>query len=1190
MLKNSKTNRREYSEKLLQQVLAKLEVVDKPVCLQQGRILSAEYTVIVADISPYSSVVEADGAEMEIGWFSSEQEDRRRACRIAFAALELQYYLQKISCVSDGFEIVSKPKAGKVSLVIEFEEKASATDGSFEIRKIDSGYLFTGQSIQGPLYAVYEYAQQLGCNFLRPGRENEFVPVGAEITTPIVTKQTPTFKLRHLNGWRKNRALPNLIDWCGKGRMNSLGSDNLVPGMRKRGILLVSGMHDVLPVVGLDNSFCISDQVQKAKLIDGLIEAYANGPWTDADVADYIGADWGKRCDCGKCRKIGNTADIEVYILAEIRRQLHQAYLDGRLNRDMPVTGYSYFDCEEPPTNPMPDDFDDENIYVTYWVMRCWEHFIDESACSEDLPMISTMHDFAGQRMDQPSNIKIHNRLMGWAEKKCTFSGNFGFGYYFNNAGSYWLPICQMSIISYEFPYLHSIGTKQVAFMHIAPGNWGPKAAVYMLYSKLGWDANANPAHLLAKYFKDSYGENAAEMAKVYFNIENGIANVFTLKRLYVKGIKDFGFEQICQHSHLTLEPDDKKVVRSMAEMSEMLNVALASASAIAGNDKRGFITKDIPWIEYAFGTVELFRLEMLARQSKEAGRISKAKEYIGQTSEPIKKLKALGLEICLPEKIRVDCAEASGILDSVLTLADELDVDLGVQISDTLVQTSIEPVTTGYSNDGKVNPTRWQPDPNWPTTPDGDEIGCNVEELIDTGIKHMGFVAQRIDGQMLLASVGDNMSSNSVKLEIDCGECEILDGASVVCFTGEGKLLWRHDYNVDGDTRVNTGPWPAFVDMTGKDDWGVSVFVIEDGGEGKRRGDIYMHDAMTGKQIWKTQLPDHPYPGGNGSCVVDDIDGDGNIEIIYGLCNLVMCLEAQSGKVKWTFDESIIKICHGRLALCDVNADGRNEIIVATEYGDDKSNPGNDRSSILSLDGNGKLIRRMDNIQGDLGSTQIVITDVDNDGFPEIIHGSENLCFKEPRHMGQLMVKERWLVSKLDDVPVGGARFAIGDVDDDGYPEAIGITTYRDGGPYVKPEIFCVRVWDGRVKWRRPVSRVWLDGDAIMADVDGDGQLEAIVTTNYPSGYMHAKGTQTWSDLYILKGNGAIIYKRTFPDAVISPIAVDVDGDGKVEILVPCYDGKIYKIKTPGPACDADWPLVCQNTKRTGVYPNNAK
>ncbi|MFH1613843.1 MAG: hypothetical protein ABIG61_02000 [Planctomycetota bacterium] len=1187
MFSGSGMGRRDYSEKLCKAVHSRLKAWGR-VKAEEGReFLSADKTVIAVNTAPYKSAQEANDAEMDIDWFAASEASKRRACRVGFAALELQYYLRRICGSERGFDIVNRAPAGKASLVIDLVEDEEAIDGAFEIRKSKSGYLLRGLSIQGALYAVYEYLEQLGCSFLRPGRANEFVPAGISISAPKPTKQKPSFKTRRLHDWRKNRAGADLIDWMGKGRVNVWGSDNIVPGMRKRGILLSSGMHDVLPVVGLDNSFCISKEENRRKLIDGLVEAYSRGSWKDADIADYIGADWGRRCSCRQCKEIGNPADVEVHILGLIRKGLHEAYIDGRLNRDLPVLGYSYFDCEEPPSKATKKDFDSEKVTVEFWSMRCWEHFINEAACNEDFPLISSMLDFLGQRFDTPSNMKIHRRAAGWLKKPRKFKGDFGFGYYFSNAGTYWLPYCQMSVICYELTYLHSLGVSKIAYMHISPSDWGPKAVVNYLYSKVGWDVKADVTALLARYFYDSYGANADAMADVYFAIEKSMANIFNLKRFLAKGLKDFGYENVANHSHIALEGENGKIVTSMRQAADMICGALEQSRALAEKDERGFIAADVPWIEYAADTVRLYSVFMTAVSQRTAGYIKAAKETIAESGKLIERLKGLRLEICLPEKIRMDCAEASGIYDSVLGLAEELRVDLGVDRSGRCVQTSIEPVTAVYSKEGQINPIRWQPDAGWPVTQDGDEVGMELTELVETGVKHMGIVAQRINSRMVIASVGDDMKSSAIPLDLDHGRCEVLAGSSVVCFTGKGRILWRHDFNRAGG-RVNTGSWPAFVDMTGKGRWGVTVFVIEDGGKDNRQGDIYMFEALTGKQVWKTKLPEHEYPGGNGSCVADDIDGDGRIEIVYGLCNCVMCVDAQTGKCKWIFDEGIIKICHGRLALCDVNDDGKNEIVVATEYGDDKDNPANDRSSILSLDGRGNLIRRMDNIRGDLGSTQIVVADVDRDGYPEIIHGSENLCFKEPRHMSALMVKERYLINKLDDVEVGGARFAVGDIDGDGYPEAVGITTYRDGGPYVKPEIFCVRVWDGRVKWRRAVSRVWLDGDAIMADVDGDGQLEAIVTTNYPSGYMHVKDTQPWADLYIVKGNNAIIYKKTLPDAAISPIAVDADGDGRVEILIPCYDGRVYSLKTTGAACDAYWPVVCQNAHRTGVYPNN--
>ncbi len=1173
-----------HRQELENQVLARLKTMDSVANKISGQFLDPQSTVIVADIAPYSSAKEADAAEMKINWFSPADAVKRRACRVAFAAMELQYYLRLISGSKTGFNIVTKSSRNKSLLVFTLDENEARTDGSFEIAADGNTYIFRGLSIQGCLYAVYEYLEQLECSFLRPGRSNEYIPKLKKIPAPLSTTQTPGFPVRRLHGWRKNYATDNLIDWMGKSRINMWGADNLVPGMRKRGILLSSGMHDILPVAGVDRNFCICNEEHKHKLLTGIIEAFDTGPWKDADVCDYIGADWGKRCGCDKCKSLGNASDIELRILHEIRTALHQAYLDGRINRDLPVFGYAYFDSEEPPANPMPANFDNDAIGMELWSMRCWEHFINEPVCNEDFPIISTMNDFLGKRMELPSNIVINRRLNDWCASNSHFTGQFGFGYYFSNAGNYWLPLLQMAIISYELPYLHSLGCKRLGYMHIQPDNWGPQAVTNMLYSKLAWNVSANAAELLAKYFKNTYGDTAIQMAKAYFDLEKSLANVFNIKRFIIKGLAaGIDWIELSSHTHVTGLCDTNKAVLNLNQMAKFAETALKSVKKNITDSKTTFIDNDLPWFEYAHATITLYRAVFGSIKYKETNDTAAATKLLRSCPVIINKLKELNLEICLPEKVRVDCAEASGILGVLNSVAGELGIDIALDNCRVQVQTSIEPVPAQLADKGSINPTRWNADPKWSVIDDADEIGIELAELITTNVKHQGIVAQRIGGEMILAAVGDDRASNIIKVV----EWDVFDGFSAVCFTGSGQLLWKHDYNTHG-MRVATGPWPAFIDITGKGDWAVSVFTIYDGGQGNRKGILYLYEALSGKLIWQRAIPQSDYPGGNGSCVYGDLDNNGRIEIIYGLSNCVMCVDALTGRPKWVYDDRI-KICHGRLSLCDVNDDGLLEIVVASEYGD-STDSANDRSSIIVLDASGHLVYKMRNIQGDLGSTQIVIADVDNDGKPEIIHGSENLCFHEPRHMAELFVRERWLVDKLDAVPVGGARFAVGDIDGDGYPEAIGITNYRDGGPHVKPEIYCVRLLDGRIKWKRPVSRVWFDGDAIMADVDGDGMLETIVTAQYSSGYMQKPGTQPWGDLYILKGDGRIIYKKTFADAVFSPIAVDSDGDGKVEIVIGCYDGTVYTLKTKGPACDADWPVPCRNMQRTGVYPNYRK
>lgn len=1172
---------REWLEGALLGVLAQ-PVAETP--RAEGLCLHPQRTRIAVDVRPYGSAEEADAAEPAIAWFSRKEEDRlrQRACRLGFAALELQRYLRRIAGCEGGFEIgplSASGGGGEVVLRLEAAQEWQHTDGRFQIVQESPGvYMIRGLSIQGCLYGVYEYLHQLGCQFLRPGSEGERVAVGRPIAPPVPTRQTPSFYWRRLHGWRKNRATPELIDWMGKARINTWGADNLVPGMRKRGILLASGMHDVLAVAGLDDGFNILDEDQRRRLVEGLIDAFARGPWREADICEYIGADWGRR---PRVNFAGNNADLEILALHAVREGFRRAYQEGRIDRDVFVSGYAYFDCEDPPRLPMPDGFDAAGVAVEFWSMRCWRHLLDEEACDEPFPIISTMNNYAGQRFELPSNRRIGSRIAAWLEGSA-FNARFGVGYYLSNAGNYYMPLGLTAVLTHELPMLHAMGARQINYMHISPSDWGPKAVTNWLYSRLAWDVQQDPVTLLADYFRASYQDQAGTMARAYFLLERATADLPLIKRFVVNRIQTQGsLAAIKSHSHMPGEDDEahRKAVPSLRRCAAWAQQALELARS--AGDSAGWAEQDLPWFAYAADTVELFRLVLEAWTLYEAGDPQTARQRLDQTQAVIDRLRALKLDLSLPEKIRVDAAEASLLMPVCQKLAVNLNNSLrssALSAEDLPLQAGVMPVTSGDRMKARAsNPKLRCPDPSWPMPGPLDRLGCQWGTLIETGVKHQGIVAQTVQGRLLLASVGEDWRGTP-------SEWGTRNRCSLVCFTGQGRLLWRHDFARPG-YRVSNGPWPAFVDLTGHGDWAVSVFVIEDGGPGRRAGFIRLYDAATGQPRWEHRIPDHDYPGGNGSCAAADLDGDGRIELVYGLCNLILCLDAQTGREKWRYDDRI-KICHGRFALADLYRDGRLQIIAATEYGDRPDDPACDRSSILALDGQGRLLRRLSNIQGDLGSTQIVAIDVDHDGRLEIVHGSENLVYHEPRHMGELFVLEPWVTPKLDTVPTGGARFAVGDVDGDGYPEAVGITNYRDGGPFVRPEVFCVRVLDGRVKWRAPLPRVWLDGDAIMADFDGDGRLEIAVTANYPSGYLHQPGTEPWSDLYILRGDGQILHQHTCPDSAISPIAVDVDQDGRMELIVPCYDGKVYQVRTSGPSAPGDWPLACQNAQRTGVAP----
>ncbi len=425
------------------------------------------------------------------------------------------------------------------------------------------------------------------------------------------------------------------------------------------------------------------------------------------------------------------------------------------------------------------------------------------------------------------------------------------------------------------------------------------------------------------------------------------------------------------------------------------------------------------------------------------------------------------------------------------------------------------------------------------------DEVGFKVNTLIETDVRNFCVVGVQVGGKWYFGLTGQYGKAASVKLATKDGLVgEHHTFGCAMCFDCDGKVYWRMDFR-DEKLSGSVSVFPSFVDITGKGDWALSF----SGGVGKKE-EVYLK-SIDGKLIWRVGIPGEK-PWMNGSLVAGDFDNDGRCEIVYGACSCVFCVDGGSGDLRWVYDKDV-SICHGRLSAGDVNGDGKVEIVFGTEYSDDADKC---LSSMVILDGFGNEVCRKRNILGDLGSTKVHLVDVNNDGILEIVATSQNLCWSEPRHPCWIMVFDDRLNEIYPPIATGSPRLAIGDFDKDGHIEAIGITDYRDGGPLKEFAIVCADLTEGRVRWKIPVSRCWLAGDPIVADFDGDGVDEVLITTGYASGYAYQEGTETWSDVYIVKYDGKIIFTKTFPDMIYQPFATKMEG---VSAILPCYDGEVY-------------------------------
>jgi xylan 1,4-beta-xylosidase len=322
---------------------------------------------------------------------------------------------------------------------------------------------------------------------------------------------------------------------------------------------------------------------------------------------------------------------------------------------------------------------------------------------------------------------------------------------------------------------------------------------------------------------------------------------------------------------------------------------------------------------------------------------------------------------------------------------------------------------------------------------------------------------------------------------------------------------------------------------------------------------------------------------GNNNSIVADldfDLDNDNRPEFVYADQSTLTCYDLPNFRMRWRFSEDV-RFCWSLPVLVDTNRDGKAEIVFGSEY-----NTGDGTSSMLAIDARGKPVWRSDGHAEDLGSTPVFVADVDGDGENELLKVGLDLEHRQKQEWNHLYVFDMSgkLKSKIE---LGFTGIAIGDMDGDGHLEGVGLTNTRDGGHNGHREVRCIDLAAGRVKWTTPVGRAYLDTNSpIMADLNRDGKLDAIVGTGNPAGYARLPNSQPWGDLYVLDWRGEILQHIKLPGWPVNLAICDVNDDGLNELaaVIDGLPGSLALYQTKDPATRNDWPTPFGSPRRDGT------
>lgn len=359
---------------------------------------------------------------------------------------------------------------------------------------------------------------------------------------------------------------------------------------------------------------------------------------------------------------------------------------------------------------------------------------------------------------------------------------------------------------------------------------------------------------------------------------------------------------------------------------------------------------------------------------------------------------------------------------------------------------------------------------------------------------------------------------------------------AALLCIRHDGTLKWAKEFPGMADSRkpgisyattsISSTPVVGDIDGDGRLEIVIGVGSEDIANNFGDRGGVYAIDAKTGATKWfhesidyiggatcaptgcKDGTPDGRPDGVFSSPLIRDIDHDGKVEVIYGgLDQRVWVLDGRTGLPKPGWPQFVLDTVWSSPAAVDLNGDGVQEILIGADI---TANP---------------------DAQTQTGGLFHVFS---SSGLENIAGFSD--VYGDPKY---------GLHGKWEDEVLWSSP-ETGDIDGDGQVEiAYGTGNYNPDsrGSYI-------RVWNqnGTSKFKLATNGKTF-ATPLFADLEGNGTKQIIAVTL--DGYLHVWNsngtpragfpvkTQPFGD------NGTVV-QPIFG----SPLAVDLNGDGKLEIV----------------------------------------
>lgn len=261
------------------------------------------------------------------------------------------------------------------------------------------------------------------------------------------------------------------------------------------------------------DNFCTSNPDAMKEFLKNAVQDLIDGRFKDANVINAWTLDVGNWCECESCRALGTTADRNLHFAHSYAQAVKKARLEKRINRPIRVLFLIYAEAIEPPTRPVPADFDyDMCIGTVFPIVRCYVHNFDDPLCDPN--------------MDYLKNSR------GWAVDPGRFyKGQICIGEYYNVSGYKCLPVCFMHTMAHDIPYyFNALNARHFHYMHVTTAKWGNKSLTNWQMARQLWDPAVDCEKLWEDYFGRRYGPAASQMRSFYESLEKMLSNASPIK------------------------------------------------------------------------------------------------------------------------------------------------------------------------------------------------------------------------------------------------------------------------------------------------------------------------------------------------------------------------------------------------------------------------------------------------------------------------------------------------------------------------------------------------------------------------------------------------------------------------------------------------------------------------------------